>query len=75
MNQDYQSMVQYYPLLVEAVVEFMRYTRELIARVKKKDYNESPSAHKIPLVDGYSLMYHTRHDKYYCLKQSEDFSS
>ena len=32
-SSNYNGMVHYYPLLVEAIVEFQRYSRELIAGV------------------------------------------
>ena len=67
-------MVLYYPLIVEAIIEFLRYSREFIAGVRNREYKESPSAHRIPLVEGYTVEYLERHDKYYCLKQSQDFS-
>ena len=68
---DFKSMLVYYPLIIEAVIEFRRYSRELIAGVKQQDYEESESVSNVPLVDGYKLIYQTRHDKFYCLKLTE----
>ena len=67
-KEDFNRTIKYYPLIVEAVIEFLRYSRELIAGVRNQEYKESPSARNIPLLENYNLVFHARHDKYYCLK-------
>ena len=46
---DFKSMLVYYPLIIEAVIEFRRYSRELIAGVKQQDYEESESVSNVTL--------------------------
>ena len=69
---NYSGMVLYYPLLVEAIIEFQRYSRELIAGIRQKSYEEDESACRTVLANGYYLVYKQRHDKYYCLKGIQD---
>ena len=73
-NRNYSGMVHYYPLLVEAAVEYERYSRELIAGVRKRLYDENENPSNIMLADGYHLVYHERHDKHYCLRKSQELS-
>ena len=65
-------MILYYSLIVESTIEFIRYSRELIAGIKSQDYVENEEACTTVLADGYRLEYLAMHDKYYCLKGSQD---
>ena len=49
------DMIHYYPLLVEAVVEFKRYIRKYLADMHGVKYSESQSVTELPLAAGYSL--------------------
>jgi HPt (histidine-containing phosphotransfer) domain-containing protein len=37
-NKNYQKMIDYYPSLVEAAIEFKIYSKVIIAKYKKKTY-------------------------------------
>ena len=57
LDKDYMLMVTFYPLIVEAVIEFRRYSRELVAAVRQQEYEEQASACQISLANNYRLQY------------------
>jgi hypothetical protein len=75
-------MLEKYPRLVEAVVEFKRFSRKVLAEHKGnynkltsiigvENYFEADDAHECSLAQGYRLKYNCEDDVYYCLKDGE----
>ena len=71
INPSDKNMLYYYPLLVEAVIEFKRYIRQYLADTHGKKYSESQSVTNIPLVQGYALQYNIFNNTYFCLKADQ----
>lgn len=67
---NFVNMVHYYPLIVEAAIEFKRFVRQYLAEYKGEKYSESESARTCELADGYRLEYHVD-GKLYCMKKGE----
>jgi len=59
-------MIDMYNALVEAAIEFRRASRKLLAEYKNLDYQERKSARSMDVAPGYSIIYCSAEDKYYC---------
>lgn len=66
-------MIFYYPLVVEAAIEFKRFVRRYLAEYHGlgNEYVETDSARVVELAKGYKLAYHVD-GKYYCLKDGQE---
>lgn len=70
VSQQYDVMYERYPALVEAAIEFKRFSRKILAGVGDKvvPYEESKSARETELADGYRIQFDPTDDRLYCLK-------
>ena len=54
-QEDYDKMLELYPMLIEYSVEFKRFSRKYLADLKNQAYQECESARIAQLADGYIL--------------------
>ena len=55
MAGNYENMLDYYPMLIEASVEFRAAYRKLLAENEGRPYNPNRNPTTIPLAQGYRL--------------------
>ena len=85
ISNNFVAVIELYILLVEASIEFKRFSRKVLAHFKCKlqnqqreqalfiesEHRETPSARQAYLPEGYSVLYDQGTDKFYCLKQGQ----
>ena len=81
---DTEGLKGHYPLLVEAAVEYKKYSRRFMAEFKSKSsfnsihllfselpYTESGTANRTSMMYGHTLQYRDNDKKYYCIKDGQ----
>ncbi len=56
LKDEIESMMEYYPTLLEACVTFRVYSRKIIAMMNNQEYIIDPSHETIPMADGFRLV-------------------
>lgn len=67
-------MMEYYPTLIEAAVEFRIHSRILLAQREGKSYEIQPEHETVPMAKGYFIQKDPRTGQYYALKGGENIS-
>lgn len=70
-NNQIPQMLARYPTLVEAAIEFKRFSRRILAQSNGAVYEDSPSARTTEVAPGFEIRYCPQKDFYYCLKQGQ----
>lgn len=68
---DFQTMIDYYPFLVEYCIEFKRFSRRYLAELKGRYTVEPSSARSAVVAEGYKLYHNQLDDKIYCIKENQ----
>ena len=61
------SMMKFFPLLVETIIELTRYTRKFLAEHRNVSYVETDCTSELELPKGFQVVYRKESDYYYCL--------
>ena len=67
-NKDAPDAIYYYPLVVEAVIEFKSYTRKCISSTQSPNSSKPQSVTQTPLADGFCLQFSIFSGIYFCVK-------
>lgn len=62
----------YYPALVESSIEYIRYSRKIVAEFEGSPFNEvdfSDDIYKVPLASSFTI--EARDGKFYCLNKGQ----